>query len=268
MINIIHPKSKAQYQRYMLRQQLLLAKGFSAGVRGVFNAIYAREAEMVKHGQRVVFLDPGHRVALVKLFRSHYKHIGTIMSEQVFAVVRGQELRSTEPPELKSMGDEFWAAFGTYSDLNTARKVTQVLNTTKKLLAKIIADGMQAGKSPADIAKEIVATGLGFNKKRAARIARTETHSISNFATHEAVKSTRLRMEKEWVAFIDDRTRPEKGANPKWDHRKANGQRVGMDDPFDVSGEKLMYPGDPSGSPGNIIHCRCVVMYHTVRLKR
>ena len=31
-----------------------------------------------------------------------------------------------------------------------------------------------------------------------------------------------------------------------------------MDEPFEVDGEQLMYPGDPAGSAGNIINCQCI----------
>jgi hypothetical protein len=37
----------------------------------------------------------------------------------------------------------------------------------------------------------------------------------------------------------------------------ADGQVVGLDEPFIVGGEQLMYPGDPAGSPGNICNCLC-----------
>ena len=33
---------------------------------------------------------------------------------------------------------------------------------------------------------------------------------------------------------------------------------IAMDEAFEVGGEELMYPGDPSGSPGNIINCQCI----------
>lgn len=40
-------------------------------------------------------------------------------------------------------------------------------------------------------------------------------------------------------------------------HRLAQGQAVDGDQPFTVGGEQLRYPGDPLGSPGNVINCRC-----------
>ena len=47
------------------------------------------------------------------------------------------------------------------------------------------------------------------------------------------------------------------------DHAEADGQEVGMDEAFDVGGEQLMYPGDPAGSAGNTINCRCTVIYNS-----
>jgi hypothetical protein len=38
---------------------------------------------------------------------------------------------------------------------------------------------------------------------------------------------------------------------------------VGKDEPFIVMGEQLDYPGDPVGSAGNVINCRCTQIYIT-----
>jgi len=66
-----------------------------------------------------------------------------------------------------------------------------------------------------------------------------------------------MALNKVWMANHDAKTRP--------DHAEADGQEVGMDESFDVGGEQLMYPGDPAGSPGNIINCRCTVYYTSVQ---
>lgn len=58
---------------------------------------------------------------------------------------------------------------------------------------------------------------------------------------------------KTWVAVLDSATRPE--------HVEADGQEVPVDEPFEVGGEDLMYPGDDSGSPENVINCRCTAVY-------
>ena len=57
------------------------------------------------------------------------------------------------------------------------------------------------------------------------------------------------RMRDVWVANFDERTRPA--------HLAASGQEKRPEDSFLVAGEYLRYPGDPNGSAGNIINCRC-----------
>lgn len=89
------------------------------------------------------------------------------------------------------------------------------------------------------------------------RIARTETTRVENSARMDVGKEGEklgFKMYKEWVATSDDRTRPE--------HASADGQRVPINEPFIVGGEKLMYPGDYSlgASPWNTINCRCTVV--------
>ncbi len=44
-------------------------------------------------------------------------------------------------------------------------------------------------------------------------------------------------------------------------HAEADGQVVPVDQPFDVGGESLDYPGDPSGSDAECCNCRCSVIY-------
>jgi len=58
--------------------------------------------------------------------------------------------------------------------------------------------------------------------------------------------------EKEWLSTMDDRVRDA--------HANANGQVVKINQSFSVGGEQLRYPGDPMGSAGNTISCRCTVL--------
>ena len=81
-------------------------------------------------------------------------------------------------------------------------------------------------------------------------IARTEMHSAYNAGRHAAYKRSGVVQKKGWSSMVGDkRTRP-------W-HADANGQEVGLDSPFIVMDEPMMYPGDPAGSPENVIQCRC-----------
>jgi hypothetical protein len=58
-------------------------------------------------------------------------------------------------------------------------------------------------------------------------------------------------MMKQWISGRDARVRPA--------HQAAQGQIVPFNKKFLVGGESLNHAGDPSGSAGNIINCRCSV---------
>ena len=133
------------------------------------------------------------------------------------------------------------------------RRITSVAETTRQQIVNQITRGQQAGEGIDDIAKRIAGNVGIISRHRGALIARTETHGAANYGADGAARATGLKLRKEWVAAEDERTRP--------DHNEANGQIVDMDQAFDVGGEALMYPGDPAGSAGNIINCRCAVSH-------
>ncbi len=85
-------------------------------------------------------------------------------------------------------------------------------------------------------------------------IARTETIRSSNAGSMEIYKDGGVA-EKEWLTAGDSRVREE-----PFDHVSANGEVVPVDKPFIRTGEQLMFPSDPNGSPGNTILCRCSVL--------
>ena len=59
---------------------------------------------------------------------------------------------------------------------------------------------------------------------------------------------------KSWLSSHGPNVRPAHAeAEQRYDSKP-----IPLDEPFLVDGEELMYPGDPSGSPGNIINCQCV----------
>ncbi len=107
------------------------------------------------------------------------------------------------------------------------------------------------------ISKEVKQTVRNFTTFRAARIARTETHSAASFASQEYNKkiSTQLgeNLYKRWVSVSDARTRDS--------HARANGQVRQIDDDFQINGALMKYPGDPRGGAKNVVNCRCVVVY-------
>lgn len=93
-----------------------------------------------------------------------------------------------------------------------------------------------------------------FYRWQAQRIARTETTSAMNSAMEVAGKESNLVMNKVWISAGDELVRGT--------HAEANGTSVSMDANFNNG---LRYPGDPSGSAGEIINCRCTFAYEPIR---
>jgi uncharacterized protein with gpF-like domain len=133
------------------------------------------------------------------------------------------------------------------------RRITSVTETTRQQIVNQITAGQNAGEGIAAIAKRISDNVGIISRQRGALIARTETHGAANYGADGAARATGLKLRKEWVAAEDERTRVE--------HAEADGQIVDMDQAFEVGGEMLMYPGDPAGSAGNVINCRCAISH-------
>lgn len=117
------------------------------------------------------------------------------------------------------------------------------------------------GESIPEMARRIKSI-MESNLADSVRIARTETTRVENSARFDVGKEGEklgFEMEKEWVSANDGRVRPE--------HADAHGQRVPLNEPFEVGGEKLMFPGDESlGASGwNTINCRCSMVNITVK---
>ncbi len=83
----------------------------------------------------------------------------------------------------------------------------------------------------------------------ARKTAVTSTTTAQNQAVVDTARRTGRAAVKSWHSRRDTRVRAA--------HLDANGQTVPLDRPFLVDGEHLMFPGDPDGSPGNVLNCRC-----------
>lgn len=130
------------------------------------------------------------------------------------------------------------------------------LDYNKGLIFKQIQTGILLGESNQDIAKRL-ANGIStMNCNSAIRTARTATTSAEcggRQDTYIEAQKMGIVLKKQWLATHDNRTRDAHGSNKGG----ADGQIVDVDKPFTVGGEKLMFPGDSSGSGWNIYNCRC-----------
>lgn len=143
----------------------------------------------------------------------------------------------------------------------TADLIKRISEETRLRINADLASSILRGDSILDAARRIghslnqPATTFGAVSGRAERIARTEVlraYSIAQQASLRQIADYVPALEKQWLATLDDRTRPA--------HRQAHGQVRSWDEPFTVDGEELFYPRDPGGSPENTINCRCVLV--------
>lgn len=102
------------------------------------------------------------------------------------------------------------------------------------------------------------------NLKESATITETQATRVEGKAVYDALleadykaKENNMRLIKIWRTQEDDKVRDA--------HARAEGQEAEINEPFYVDGERLMYPGDFTGSPKNIINCRCWMEYKFIR---
>ncbi len=126
----------------------------------------------------------------------------------------------------------------------------------KKQITARVTRGILMGESNRQIAAGLRERLTNMSVDSAIRAARTATTAAENggrTASYQQAADMGIEMTREWLATRDGRTRHEHGV--------ADGQRVGVKEPFTVGGEKLMFPGDASlGASGwNLYNCRCAV---------
>jgi uncharacterized protein with gpF-like domain len=150
-----------------------------------------------------------------------------------------------------------------------AQAPNRMSNTPDQVYRQVadqIAQGLAAGEHGQQLADRVqavfVVTGNPWWENRSATVARTESGAALNagqLAGAAYLQDTTGRiLTKVWRALDEPgRTRDA--------HLAADGQRQPLTVPFTVGGERLMYPGDPSGSAGNVINCRCELKFTAPR---
>lgn len=127
---------------------------------------------------------------------------------------------------------------------------TQTNETTYRELVNLFEQAEQDGASIPAIVERLDEYFEGRRDEASLeRIARTTMTGANGAGDVTAWEQSGVVAKKAWLAALDDRTRD--------DHREAHGQEVDLDEDFRVGGERLEYPGDPAGSPEQIVNCRC-----------
>ena len=123
-----------------------------------------------------------------------------------------------------------------------------------QLVNNCVTQGIIQGEGIAAIARRIGETTGERTKSAMLRNARTAFTGAQNAGRIEALHQAQalgINVKKRWMATFDARTRDA--------HADLDGQIQEVDDPFESSLGKIMFPGDPKARPGNVYNCRCMV---------
>lgn len=133
------------------------------------------------------------------------------------------------------------------------RTPDEVYRQILDVLGRTVAAGGTVEDQVREVQHVLDVTGTENWPARARTVAVTEVHRAFNMGALAASMRAQMQLQrqlwKRWSAKDDSATRP--------GHARADGQTVPVNQPFIVNMEALMMPGDPAGSPSNVINCRC-----------
>ena len=176
-------------------------------------------------------------------YKDIYEKVGVEFAQASF--------RAFKSRKDESAVNDYWVQYmREFAVTESGERIKEVTKTTLSRIRRVIEQGVTEGAGIDVIAREMERS-TAVSRARATTIARTEIISASNRGSLLGMESTGVQMRKEWVSTRDARTRD--------DHVAVDGQLVEQNEGFNVGGEELKYPGDPMGSAGNVINCRCAV---------
>ena len=125
-----------------------------------------------------------------------------------------------------------------------------------KLMNSAITQGIVQGETIPQIAKRIIDKTGESSYKSAVRNARTAYTGAQNAGRMEGLHQAQglgIKVKKQWMATLDSRTRDA--------HAELDGQIRDVDEPFEVDGMEIDYPGDPTADLSLVYNCRCTLVY-------
>jgi hypothetical protein len=139
----------------------------------------------------------------------------------------------------------------------TENFLVRIPDETYNLIFAAITDTVNGGGDPQAVAnavdKVLTWTGSEYWPHRARVIAITETTRAYGAGTlaagMEQSRVTGKKLQKKWLTEVDNRVRPQ--------HRAVTRDPIPLTAMFQVGPDLMLFPGDPMGSPDEVINCRC-----------
>lgn len=143
--------------------------------------------------------------------------------------------------EARLIQSELTARIGPRALVIAATETTRVSELTKKTEMEQVVSSLTS-----DEVSEVYSDELNED----------EMNTVVAVGAGAALSGDILSIRRTWNAVFDNRTRV--------GHAAASGQTIsGPNASFIVAGEDLEYPGDKRGSAGNVVNCRCFLVYDT-----
>lgn len=150
-------------------------------------------------------------------------------------------------------------AFVQASLAQTENFLVRIPDETYNLVFAELSEGVNAGEALEELAARVdrVLTFTSSERwpNRARVIAQTETtraYGAGSLAGGmEQSRVTGRVLTKTWIGRVE---------RERATHLATNGTKLPLFYPFQVGDDQLMFPGDPTGSPENVINCRCSLL--------
>ncbi len=247
------------------------SKHFKSAKRYALNALkkdYTKFLEQVKNAQSVEgIVDVIESVSLderetKRAIESIYVDTGKDFAKWTVENLKGA---------VKKSSDYYDDYMRRYVEEKTGEKIKSITTTTRTraiaIAKKVVAQAIEQGLSIDDIAAMLKQHYYNDALYRSVRIARTEVIAASNAGSLHGALSTGLAIKKVWLATKTGHTRDS--------HMLMDKQAADMQEYFNVpvigrngiveGTEKMLHPGDPQGSPANVINCRCTIVYERIK---
>lgn len=190
-----------------------------------------------------------------RILKSAYFSLVKTAGEAGMAASKG-ELYDLE--QKQEYGFEFTEAMKDQLEKIIMESGAKINKTTVNVLMKKLTQARSEGWTIEELTQNLLGTedspGSWFSHHRTRRIARTEMAHIENYGQVEGYKQSEFVELKGWLcSFVNSRE-----AHEEADHRYSDNP-IPLDQPFEVGGEMMNFPGDTSygASAANVINCRC-----------
>ena len=188
-----------------------------------------------------------------------------LFSKEHFSRELLEALEPVTQSVMQRAGDELYSEIGQDDPWKMAPKsalkfirgrdklLESVGDTAQAQLNTALANGLAKGETTEQLSDRVRGVFNNLQNFEARRIAMTETSATYGFTRNEAMNEAGVEY-KSWLSSHGPTVREAHAAAEE----QYGDAPIPIDEPFVVDGEELMYPGDESGSPGNVINCHCI----------